>query len=188
MTAPTQFSHCSSCGRRFPAEVGWPRVCACGAVTYRNPAPVAVLLVPVEDEGLLLVRRAQPPVGLALPSGFIEVGETWRDAAARELSEETGIEVEPAKVTPYDVHSGRDDTLLVFAIVPSVPHEALSGFRPSGEVAALELARGPRSDLVFPLDAEAVARWFGQRGPSPLQLTPRDETNPVCTGGSGEPA
>jgi ADP-ribose pyrophosphatase YjhB (NUDIX family) len=164
MTAPARFSHCSSCGRGFPPETGWPRVCACGAVAYRNPAPVAVLLVPVEDEGLLLVRRAQPPVGLALPSGFIEIGETWRDAAARELREETGVGIEPSTVTPYDVQSGRDDTLLVFAGVPAVPRDALSRFKPGDEVTAIEVARGPRRDLVFPLDAQAVARWFERFG------------------------
>jgi ADP-ribose pyrophosphatase YjhB (NUDIX family) len=163
MTTPAQFSHCSSCGRRFaPGASGWPRTCACGAVTYRNPAPVAVLLVPVADDGLLLVRRAQPPVGLALPSGFIEVGETWRAAAARELLEETGVVVDPSAVAPFDVHSGRDDTLLVFATVPPVPRTALSRFTPSEEVTALEVTPAPRADLTFPLDVQAVARWFEQ--------------------------
>ena len=83
-----QFSHCSACGARYPARAGWPRLCeACGHVAYRNPVPVVVLVVPVEDAGVLTVRRTQPPTGLALPSGYIEYGEAWQDAAARELEE-----------------------------------------------------------------------------------------------------
>jgi ADP-ribose pyrophosphatase YjhB (NUDIX family) len=165
MAAQAPFSHCPSCGRRYPEPPAWPRVCACGAVTHRNPAPVVVLLVPVERCGLLLVRRAQPPVGLALPSGFIESGEQWRDAAARELAEETGVLVDPLTVRLFDVHSGRDDTLLVFASVPAVPDGALERFEPSEEVSALAVAHEGSDDLVFPLDAQAVAAWFrGRRG------------------------
>lgn len=69
-------SHCSYCGHRFPAGADWPRQCGCCAnVSYRNPLPVAVLAVPVEDLGVVMVRRKAPPVGLALPSGYIEYGE-----------------------------------------------------------------------------------------------------------------
>jgi 8-oxo-dGTP pyrophosphatase MutT (NUDIX family) len=40
-----------------------------------------------------VVRRAIPPARdtLALPGGFIDYGESWQNAAARELREETGI-------------------------------------------------------------------------------------------------
>ena len=77
-------SHCSYCGARFAEDGPWPRRCAaCANVSYLNPLPVAVLLQPVDD-GLLVIRRAIAPVGrLALPGGFIDVGESWQAAAAR---------------------------------------------------------------------------------------------------------
>ena len=57
----------------------------CGS--WRNPAPVSVLVVPAND-GVLVIRRNIPPVGkLALPGGFIDLGETWQQAGAREAHE-----------------------------------------------------------------------------------------------------
>jgi len=42
---------------------------------------------------VVLVRRAHPPPGWALPGGFVEVGERVEEAAVREAREETGLEV-----------------------------------------------------------------------------------------------
>ena len=66
-------SYCSYCGHPFAPDQPWPRRCEhCHNVTFQNPLPVAVLLLPVDD-GVLVVRRAiQPRLGqLALPGGYI---------------------------------------------------------------------------------------------------------------------
>jgi len=48
-------------------------------------------------DGLVLIaRRARPPMAgvYSLPGGAVEVGETLRQAAARELAEEVGVEAD----------------------------------------------------------------------------------------------
>ena len=57
-----------------------------------SPIP-AVIAVVVHEGQALLVRRANPPdAGLwGFPGGKIEFGETVKDAAIRELREETGV-------------------------------------------------------------------------------------------------
>ena len=167
--APTvaPFSHCSYCGSRYARGAGWPRRCAaCGSVSYRNPLPVAVLAVPVEDLGVLMVRRVDHPAGLALPSGYIEYGERWQDAAARELAEETGIWVDPTAIREFRVRSGADGTLLIFATAPAITRAEVAAFVPSAEVSDLVVVSGPRDDIVFPLDAEVVATLWPSRAGS----------------------
>ncbi|MCB9745931.1 MAG: NUDIX hydrolase [Alphaproteobacteria bacterium] len=60
---------------------------------YRNPTPTVDVVVEL-DGGVVLIRRRNPPLGWALPGGFVDEGETVEAAAAREVMEETGLTVE----------------------------------------------------------------------------------------------
>ena len=86
---------------------------------------MAVVLLPVTyvdgRTGLVVVRRDIEPFRgeIALPGGFIETGESWREAAVRELREETGLIAKPDEVWLFDVYSSFNGrSLLIFGIVP----------------------------------------------------------------------
>jgi len=59
---------------------------------HRNPFPTVDVVIACGG-GLVLVRRRSPPLGWALPGGFLEWEEGLEAAAAREAREETGLEV-----------------------------------------------------------------------------------------------
>jgi ADP-ribose pyrophosphatase YjhB (NUDIX family) len=156
-------SHCSFCGTRFTQD-SWPRTCGgCGEITWVNPLPVAVVLLPV-DEGLLLVRRAIPPVGeLALPGGYINLGETWQEGAARELFEETGIRIEASEIRDFQTRSAPppQSFLVVFGLAQPRHAAELPPFAPNDEVSELVIARAP-IPLAFNLHTDAMAAWFAK--------------------------
>ena len=155
---------CSYCGAAFAADAPWPRTCAaCRNISYANPIPVAVCLLPV-DNGLLVVRRGiEPQRGkLALPGGYIDLTETWQEACARELREETQIEIAPAEVTLYRAHSVRGAQLLVFGLAKPRRTKELPPFVPSNEALERALITAP-TELAFSFHTLVASDWFDAR-------------------------
>ena len=156
-------SHCSFCGNRFPEAASWPRRCpACGNASYLNPIPVAVVLVPAAA-GLVVIRRnIEPRAGtLTLPGGYIDLGETWQEAGAREVGEETGITIESGALRLYDVMNGFDGTLVVFGLAAHVPSGAVRPFS-SAETREVLVIDRP-IELGFTMHTQVVARYFAER-------------------------
>ncbi len=155
--------HCSFCGTRWPEGLGWPRTCAtCGETTWSNPLPVAVVLLPVSypdgRTGVVVVRRDIEPFrgDIALPGGFIETGESWREAAVRELVEETGLVGRAEDVRLFDVHSSYNGgTLLVFGLLPPRPADTLPPSAPTSEATEWLVVTEP-TRLCFPTHTQAL--------------------------------
>ena len=65
---------------------------------YINPIPTVDIIIEIESEdgrqGIVLIKRKNPPYGWALPGGFVDYGESLEEAAIREAKEETSLDVE----------------------------------------------------------------------------------------------
>ena len=169
-TRPVRDTFCNYCGTRFAETSAYPRTCrGCGAQVWANPIPVAVVLVPVvvgARTGLLVVRRAIPPVGkLALVGGFVEEHESWQAGAARELREEVNVEIDPASVQPMWFVSSEPvpNRVLLFGLAPPLDARALPAFSPNAESSERGVIFGVQ-ELAFPLHVQAAERYFGGRG------------------------
>ena len=143
--------YCRDCGGTcVPMEVGGIEryVCAtCGRVEFVNPAPCVAVLV--ADEGRVLLGLRGPKSLFSgkwcLPCGYIENGESFCDAAVREVREETGIDVEILGVVNVvtNLFPGERSSLVVTLL-------------------ARPLSKTPR-----PGDDIAEARWFSLAGELP---------------------
>jgi 8-oxo-dGTP diphosphatase len=60
---------------------------------HRNPIPTVDIIIE-HAGGVVLIERRNPPLGWALPGGFIDYGESADDAAVREALEETNLRLE----------------------------------------------------------------------------------------------
>jgi 8-oxo-dGTP diphosphatase len=70
----------------------------CGAIveTFKNPIPTVDIIIRYQEK-LVLIKRGEPPFGLALPGGYVDYGETLESAAMREAKEETGLDLHNLK-------------------------------------------------------------------------------------------
>ena len=169
----TRDAYCSYCGTKFETPLTYPRTCknaACAVTIWANPIPVSVVLQPVNDGGrvgLLVVRRSiEPKKGcLALVGGFLEEHETWQVGGAREIREETNVEVDPAGLEPfwYTSTAPQPNRVLLFSLAKPIDAASMPPFSASNETSERGLVFGPGGlDAVFafPLHVEAARRFF----------------------------
>lgn len=116
----------------------------------RNPLPTADAIVEIDaggEPGVVLIERANPPLGFALPGGFIDYGESAARAATREAREEISLEVDLVELFHVYADPSRDPrghTLsVVFLARPRNP-DAASRLRGADDAA---------SAAIFPVTA-----------------------------------
>ena len=137
---------CSNCGGQVAKKIPdrdtkerW--VCdACGKIHYQNPL-IVVGCVPEKDGKILLCKRAiEPRYGCwTVPAGFMELGETLAQGAARETMEEACAEVRIGHLfASVDVVQAGQVHLFFTA-------DLLSGFAPGDE--SLEVAMFARDEI-----------------------------------------
>ena len=95
------FKYCPKCGSsHFEENDEKSKKCAdCGFVYYFNASAATVAFILNEKDELLVCRRAKEPAKgtLDLTGGFVDRFETGEEGVAREVKEETGLEVTEAR-------------------------------------------------------------------------------------------
>lgn len=93
----TQFKYCPKCGSNHFVENNFKskRCEDCGFIYYFNSCSSTIAIIISDDKELLVATRAHEPVKgtLDLPGGFVDMEETGEEAVAREVKEETGLDV-----------------------------------------------------------------------------------------------
>ena len=94
------FKYCPKCGSpHFEVNNEKSKRCAdCGFVYYFNSSAATVAFILNDKNELLVCRRGKEPAKgtLDLSGGFIDMHETGEEGVAREVLEETGLQVEEA--------------------------------------------------------------------------------------------
>lgn len=154
-------AYCRMCGWRLEwANVDGRRreqCSCCGAIVYRNPAPVCLAVVEHRNKVVLVRRRVDPLSGYwAPPGGYVECGESLPEAVVREVGEECGLEVAVDRV--LGVYSRADVNVIIVA------YGARSvGGEPRAGDDALEVALFPPGGLPSqspPASGKALDQWF----------------------------
>lgn len=120
--------------------------------------------VVLDDAGRVAVVHRPHRRDWSLPKGHLDSGETHREAAVREVLEETGFDgriVSEAGETRYRDAKGRPKRVVYF-----VMEIAGGAFAPNDEVDELRWLDPSEVDqlLTYPADAEVVRRVADQRG------------------------
>ncbi|MBE0498793.1 MAG: NUDIX hydrolase [Campylobacterales bacterium] len=68
-------------------------------------------------KGIVLIERLNPPFGLAIPGGFVDIGESVETALVREMKEETDLDVRIEYLLGVYSDPGRDPRFHTASVV-----------------------------------------------------------------------
>ena len=171
---------CLQCGTSLALlsqeEDGGPkarlRCPACGWTHWNNPVPVLAAIVECTDQGgrVLLARNAAWSGRMfALITGFMEAGETPEQGIAREVQEETALQVTQLKLV------GVYDFQRMNQIIIAYHAQAQGEVRLSPELAEYKLFAPQDLRCWRAGTGYALADWLRGRGIEPqfIELPPR---------------
>jgi ADP-ribose pyrophosphatase YjhB (NUDIX family) len=136
----------------------------CGFIDYVNPKIVAGSVVEAEDGRILMCKRAiEPRPGYwTLPAGYMELGESVADAAAREAQEEACATIETIDL--LGIYSIPRISQVQIFFRARLADPAIAAGPESQEVALYHWDDIPMNDLAFPSVRWALEDWRARKG------------------------
>ncbi|HKS90409.1 MAG TPA: NUDIX domain-containing protein [Tepidiformaceae bacterium] len=162
--APRAF--CPDCGSRLTSgERRWPECANCGHVAYRNPIVGVAMVVRDATARILVGRRAHGDYAdlWCIPCGYVEWGEDVRDAAVRELAEETGLTARAGAVLAVhsNFHNAKQLTVGIWFLAEDVQGSLVPFDGEFTELTYCSAAAPP--PLAFPTDALVLQQLAEQQ-------------------------
>ncbi|MGQ0502111.1 MAG: NUDIX hydrolase [Panacagrimonas sp.] len=160
---------CNACGQKVEHRIPdgdhqMRHVCrSCGHIQYFNPRVIVGCIPEWEDGRILMCRRnIQPRMGLwTFPAGFMELGETTGQGAAREALEESQADVEPLDVLAILNVPHVSQVTVVHRARMRGPHH---GTTPeSSETRLMTEAEIPWDEIAFPTVWHSLKFFFADR-------------------------
>ena len=131
----------------------------CGHIVFFTPAVAVLALIIHEDKVLLVKRSLSPAKGLwVCPAGFMDVDENPRDAARREVLEETNLQVDDLELLEV---FGRFDDGGKADVVVAFRAKVIGGTLKAGDDAsdAGWFSRDALPELAFAPTRMVVHKW-----------------------------
>ncbi len=170
---------CAHCGQ--PTQVvaaGWIRRCVVDGREHYPASHPSIIVSVIDEQGRLLLGRGAswPPGRFSVIAGFVEPGESFEAAVAREVFEETGIRVANPRFMgsqpwpfPASLMVGYSATAETTAIRADPVEMAEVVWVSREEYLALLGSGAWRSPTGFSIAVRLIERWLGQPIPRPSQ-------------------
>lgn len=155
-------------------DSGWVERLRCPACHYthwNNPVPVLAAIIEYQGQVLLARNAAWPPKMFALITGFMEAGESPQEGIAREIKEETNLDVVSLDLVGVYDFQRMNQVIIAYHTVCE------------GQVAlSPELVDWRLYDLpdlkCWPAGTgHALADWLRSRGHEPVYFTPEENAD-----------
>ena len=174
MTSAFQF--CPSCATPLQfivqAEDGGDkerlRCPACGWTHWNNPTPVLAAIVEYRGQVLLARNAAWPGKMFALITGFMEAGESPQEGIAREVKEETNLDVTQVNLVGAYEFLRMNQVIIAYHVV------AHGEVRLSPELVDYRLVDLPDLRCWPAGTGYALADWLRTRGHEPVFFTAQE--------------